>query len=104
MSFAGHVLDSIKRTQYNRSLLKTRRARYNKLKEEILKTKSKYHTFHDKSNLSSEELNDYKRKIKKRIRNQKLRTIIISSFITLFILLSTVFIIKYLYHYHTNQK
>lgn len=100
---SGFALDSVRRLSYNRLLKKYRHARYNEMRDAVNKIQTKYHHFQDKSTLTDKELNDYKRMIKNRIRSQKLRTILISSFITLFIILSTTFIIKYLYHYFINQ-
>ncbi len=86
MSFAGHAIDAIQRIQYNRSILKMHRARYNELKEAVSKIKAKYHTFHDRRQLSEDELKIYKKRIKSKIKRNRQKSFLISGFITLIII------------------
>ena len=81
MSFGGHALDALKRIQYNRSLLQMRRSRYNDMKEAVSKIKSKYHVFHDRSQLSENELKIYKKRIKSKIRRDRQKAFFISVFL-----------------------
>ena len=102
MSFAGHALDALKRIQQNRSLRQMHRSRYNEMKDAVNKINSKYHHFRDKSNLTTDEQNEYKNKIRKRIRIQKQRTFLFSSFTTIIIFVLIIILSKFLYHYFSS--
>lgn len=86
MSFAGHALDAIQRIQYNRSILKMHRAKYNELKQAVSKIKSEYLSFHDRSLLSEDELKVYKKRIQAKIRHDRQKSFLISGFITLIVI------------------
>ncbi len=81
MSFAGHVLDSIKRTQNNRSLKTARHDRINKIKAAYT---SHIHVAlkENPQRLTNEEIRGIKEKIRTRLQNERrafyTRTIIIS--------------------------
>lgn len=99
MSFAGHALDAIQRIQYNRSILKLHRARYNELKEAVSKIKSKYNSFHDRNQFSEKELELYKKRIKAKIKRDRQKAFLISGFLTLIVIgliyFATDFLIDY---------
>ena len=96
---SGFAIDSVKNARYNRLLKVIRKARYNEMKDAVNKIKGKYHHFSDKSNLTIEEQNEYKIKIRKRIRIQKQRTFLLSSFTTIIIFALIILISKFLYNY-----
>ena len=83
---SGFALDSFKSMQYTRALKQMSRVRYNEMKEAVSKIKAKYHTFHDRSQLSDDELTIYKKKIKRKIKRDRQKAFLISGFLTLIVI------------------
>jgi len=103
MSFAGHAFDAIKRVQYNRAIKQMHKSRYNKLKEAIRNTQTKYHDFRDKSQLTPEELIKYKKQIKASIVKERWIVIIKSLSATAIIAVLIIYISKFLYNLFINS-
>lgn len=99
MGFGGHASDALKRIQLNRNLKQKHRNRYNEMKKAVAKIQAKYHTFHDRSELSPEQMLYLKYKMKKQIVKNRQKAAILSFSITALIVTASVFIIKFLYNY-----
>lgn len=103
MSSAGHVFDAINRAKYNRAIKQMKRARYNELKEAVLKTKSKYHKFVDRNKLSDTELYQYKKKVRSKIKKDKQLIFLKSIIITAVIGLAIIYTTKFFYNLFINS-
>lgn len=100
---SGFALDSFNQMKQTLSLKKIYRVRYNEMKNAVSNTKAKYHKFIDKSNLSPQELEQYKQKVKRKIILDRRKTFLISIFCTATIAVSIYYISTFLFNYFTNQ-
>ena len=78
MSSAGHVLDMINRIKQNISLKEAKKARYAKVKGIYHKHLSKHMAAVDKNHLPDAELNLLKQKIRRKIKNDRVKATIIT--------------------------
>ncbi len=95
---SGHALESIRRLEYNRNLLKLRRARYSDFKKAVSNINAKYHKFRDKSTLTERELTQYKRKVKSKIVRDRQKAFLISIILTIAVSILIVYLVKFLYN------
>lgn len=86
MSSAGHVFDMIIRMKNNRALNAGRRSRHARMKKAFSKHLKKREIDLYKNHLSKEEFRILKEKIKRKIRNERIRVNIIASIFTSIIL------------------
>lgn len=93
---SGHALESFRRLENNRNLLKLKRARYSDLKKAVANINAKYHKFRDRSTLSEKELNTYKQKIKSKIDRDRQKAFFISFVFTIFTSIIIVYAVKFL--------
>lgn len=99
MSFAGHVQDMIIRSKQNRALLMARRERMREMREKLSElSPGGYHKFVDKQ-VSREELKCIKAKIRKEIKRQRIRSLMLSVSFTVVVLTLLVFLIRILVFY-----
>jgi len=96
MSYAGHVLDMISRIKQNRSLKEARKKRYAKVKEAYQKHLVKHIVAKDKNHLSEAEFELFKRKLKRKFRNERIRATSLTTITTVLIIGLALF---YIYYY-----
>lgn len=72
MSFAGTVLDMIRRSEANRAALQARRDRINDLRSRYIGRCEQHRLFTDKE-ISPEDLLHIKQEIRRRIRRERIR-------------------------------
>ncbi|WP_281670785.1 hypothetical protein [Rikenella microfusus] len=73
MSFAGTVLDMIRRSEANRAALQARRNRINDLRSRYIGQYDRHRLLVDKE-ISPEELQRIKQEIRRQIRRERIRT------------------------------
>lgn len=96
---SGFAFDGFRRLQYTLALKKIYRTRYQEMREAVSKINSKYSVFHDKSNLTPEELRRYKKKIKSRIIRNRQKVFLTSFLITILLAGAIGFISVFLFNY-----
>ncbi len=100
---SGFAFDGFKRLQYTLALKKVYRNRYKDMKEAVSKINSKYSTFHDRSNLTPEELKKYKKKIKSRIIYKRQKVFVTSFLITILLVGIISFLSVILFNYFLSS-
>ncbi len=100
---SGFAFDEIRKLQYTLALKKIYRNRYKDMREAVSKINSKYSSFKDKSNLTSEELAMYKKKIRARIIYNRQKTFIKSFLITILLTGAIGFISVILFNYFLSS-
>jgi hypothetical protein len=85
MSFGGHVLDMINREAYNRSLRKAYRQRFTKLKDLHLENIKLYSGEIEKKQISKEDLEILRAKIRESIIKDRKESIIKTALITILV-------------------
>lgn len=87
MSFGGHVLEMIKRTNANNALRKKHRSRKDKMTDNLRKSKVNYNTLKEEK-ICEEELERIKLSIRYKLKQEQLRQNILVCCICTILLLS----------------
>lgn len=86
MSFAGHVLDMINRSKANEAERKYRREKHRRIREAYIEGfRSQGIVFHDRSQLTKEEMNEIKSRIRNRLKKERIRSATFSIVGTVFL-------------------
>jgi len=97
MSFAGHVMDMINRSNYNRAIVKKHRLRVRKQYQKFLKPYTNNSSAQMKS-LSKEEFAILKQKLKKEAKKDIVMQQIIAFFVILCLsFISIMLLVKYIF-------
>ncbi|MCF8374006.1 MAG: hypothetical protein K9H64_20455 [Bacteroidales bacterium] len=92
MGGEGHILDMINRMKYNEMIRKSRRSRYQKVKETYLKIHLKSNPKLLEKKMSNEELILFRKKLKRELMLDRLKSILAAT-ISIFIVGGLIYII-----------